>query len=96
MHHLNGSGLRCAPGPALCTTTCAVHHGAQGGPTSVRSIGVAPDIFHLLVVHMEHAQNGHFLSVFGGAWAHSIVFLWLTMNMEIKIHNVVLYQRTLW
>ncbi len=37
LHHFVGTGLRCAP-----LTTCAVHHGAQGGPMSVRSGGL-PD-----------------------------------------------------
>ncbi len=38
------------------------HHGAQGGPMSVRSVG-RPDIFHFFMGHKEHAKNGHFLSV---------------------------------
>ncbi len=62
-------------------------------------VGVACDIFHFLVVHKEHAKNGHLLSVFGGAQARTyinIVFLCLTMNAQIKVDNVGLYRRTLW
>ena len=33
VHHLVSTGLHCAP------LTCIVHHGAQGGPMSVRSGG---------------------------------------------------------
>ncbi len=63
--------LRCAPlqwyGAMLCTInlhcappTCDVHHGAQGD-LLFWEVGVTPNIFHFLVVHMEH-----FLSIFGG------------------------------
>ena len=32
----------------------------------------------------------------GPMFVRSIVFLWLTTNMQIKVHNVVLYRQTLW
>ena len=30
------------------------------------------------------------------AWMHNIVFWWLITNMQIKVHNVVLYRHTFW
>ncbi len=51
VHHLNGTGLHCAP------LTCIVQHRLPW------EVGVAPDIFHFMVFHMEHAQKGHFLSI---------------------------------
>ena len=81
-----GTGLRCAP------ASCAGQDGAQGRPM----------FFHFLVVHKEHAKNGHFhvwLLYTGGAQARTctniFVHLWLTTNMQIKVHNVVLYLCTL-
>ncbi len=48
--------------PALCTTdlhfappTCIVHHGAQGGPMSMRSRGHSA---YDSVVHNVHTNNG--------------------------------------
>ena len=49
VHHLLGTGLRCAP------PTCVVH---QGEPVSVTSA----NMFHFLVVQKEHAENRYFLS----------------------------------
>ncbi len=60
VYHLVGTGLHCAPLTCVCTT---VHK----GDLCPWEMGVAPDIFHFLMVHMEHAKNWHFLSVFGGA-----------------------------
>ena len=50
-------------------------------------VAVGSDSFDSLVVHMKHAQNGHFLSIH--KWCtigrmHSIVFLWLKWNMDVK------------
>ena len=56
VHHLTSKGLRCAP------STCAVHHGVQGGPVCPREVGVA-NIFHFLMGQKEHAKYGHLLSV---------------------------------
>ena len=79
MHHLNGTGLRCAP------PTCVMHHRptlcimVHRGDLCLRNtyvpvllVGVTPDILHFLAVHMEHAQNGHFLFIFGGAQEHKL------------------------
>ncbi len=60
MHHLMGTGLRCAP------PTCDVHHSAQGGPMSVRRAQI-PDsnctIYFewpcsVLVFDNKHANHG--------------------------------------
>ena len=72
VHYLNGTGLRCA------LLTCIVHHQptlwtmVYKGDLCPWEVGVAPNIFHFLVVHMEHEWNGQFLSI----------FLWLTTNMQ--------------
>ena len=69
VHHLNGTGLHRAP------SNCVVHHGAQEGPD--------PTFFHFLVVHMEHAQNVHSLSVFGWAQGTSMGLCCAMVHMMI-------------
>ena len=76
---------------ALCTPTCVVHHDAQGGPVSVRR-GGRPRHFSFLMGQKEHAKKGLIVHIS----YKSIVFLWLTTNMQIKVHNVALYRHTLW
>ncbi len=72
MHHLIGTGLHCAP------LTCIVHHRpalcnmVHKGDLCPSDVGVAPDIFHFLMGHKEHAKNGHFLSIFDGAQEHTM------------------------
>ena len=61
--------------------TCIVHHRpalctiVHNEDLLFLEVGVIPNIFHFLVVHMEHTANGHFLSVnycnFPDLWAHS-------------------------
>ena len=65
----------------LCTTlcTCVVHHDAQGGLCQ-------RDIFHFMMVHMEHAQNGPFLSVFGGAQEHT-TYTFLGGGTPYMVHS---------
>ncbi len=48
-------------GHMLCTTSML-----QGYVVHHQPPLCTMDIFHCLVVHMKHAQNRHFLSVFGG------------------------------
>ena len=69
MHHLMSTGLCCALStrvvhhqPALCTM---VHK----GDLCPSEVEIAANINHFLMGHKEHAKNGHFLSVFGGARA---------------------------
>ena len=56
-HHLNGTELHCAP------STCIVHHRPASctmvhkGGLHFWEVGVTQNIFHFLVVHMEHAEN---------------------------------------
>ena len=55
--------------------------------------GVAPYIFHCLVVHKEHAEYGHFfpgrITTSIQKWCTSThIFLWLITNMEMKVYNV--------
>ena len=75
-------GLCCAPlqqhRATLCTidlhcapSTCVVHHGAEAGPNLLRS-SWRPNIFHILVVHMEHTEMGHFLSIF---WSVKLTYI---------------------
>ncbi len=59
VHRLNSTGLRCAP------PTCVLHHGAQGGPMSVRSRGHHR---HFLVVNMEHAHGPSASNELFGVW----------------------------
>ena len=56
---LRGYRLRCAPPTAHWLRT--INHDGAKGDLCPSEVGVAPNIFHFLVVHMEHAQNGHFL-----------------------------------
>ncbi len=56
----------------LCTTSTVqdyvLHHQPEfytlvhKGDLCPREVVVAPGVYHFLVVYMEHAQNGHFLS----------------------------------
>ncbi len=99
--------LCCAPPreyrTTLCTTelhcvlsSCIVHHGAQGGPMSGRS-GGRPRHFPFFDGAQGICKK---LTLFVcGAEARTytnMVFLWLTTNKQIKVHNVVLHRRTLW
>ena len=95
--------LHCAPPSEhrilfmmLCTIdlcceppTCVVHH-RHTGDLCPWEVGVAPDIFHFLIGHKEHAEKRTlFVRII------PIIFLWLRKNMQIKVHNVVLYRHTL-
>ncbi len=60
--------------------TYVVHHGAQGG---------RPQHFFLWFTCTKW-------TLFVGCSRALIVTLWLTPNMQIKVHNVVLYRLTLW
>ena len=74
VHYLNVPGLHCAP------TTCIVHHGAQGGPMSVRSRG-SPQHFSfcsIFVVENKHANQGSQCSS--------------VPTYNLVVHNVALYQ----
>ena len=68
--------LRCALLRRYRTTLCTSDHGALGRPTSVRSGGRPPNIFNFLVVHKEHAQNGHFLSAFHPSHFFQVGWQW--------------------
>ncbi len=48
VHHFVGTGVHCA------LPTCFVHHGAQGGPISVRSGGIYPsELFQCVVLGLD-------------------------------------------
>ncbi len=53
------------------------HHGRVFKGTFVRCV----DNEHMQVEHKDMDLNGRIIH---------IVFLWFTMNMQIKVHNVVL------
>ena len=96
MSHFVGTGLSCA------LSECVVHHRAElctmvhRGDLCPWEVGVAPDISRFWW-NMQRT-NGHSVSVFGGVQEHTIhmVFLCLTINGQINVDSVVLYQHTLW
>ena len=76
MHYLNSTGL---------PPNCIVHHGAKGGPMSVRSRGHPR--------HFSFSGGSHGTCTKRTLFVHIVHILWwLTTNMQIKVHNVVLYR----
>ncbi len=88
VHHFVGTWLHCAP------LTCIVHYQSAlctGGPMSLRSRGHPRHFSRALFpgrLNIHTYTNIHRWCK--RAQMYSIVFLWLTMNMQIKVHNVVL------
>ncbi len=83
VHHLVGTGLYCAP------PTCVVHHRAA----------------LCTMVHKGDLcswEETLYREVAPPIWCtstdvcKSIAILWLTTNMQINVHNIVLYRHTLW
>ncbi len=85
VYYPNGTGLRCAP------PSCVVHHGAQGEPISVISGGRPQHLVGCLWALLPVRVTANIHEWCTRARMHSIVFLWLTTKMQIKVHNVVLY-----
>ncbi len=69
MHHFMDTELHCAPPICVVQETYFLIRGH-------------PNIFHFLVVDMEHAENGHFLSVFGGSQGQTTDTLFGTMLVD--------------
>ena len=63
--------LHCAPSTWVVhyqAALCAMMHKGDLCPWEV---GVTANIFQFLMGHKEHAKNGHYLSVYGGAQEHT-------------------------
>ncbi len=88
--------LRCA----VCTTakvqSYVVHQQPALYTTDLHcapwwKVGVTPNLFAFFAgIYGTYWKQTLFV------WTQSIVIWWFTMYIQIKVHNVVLYRRTLW
>ncbi len=86
VHHLVSTGLRCAP------PGCVVHHGAQGGPLSVRSGHgwIVHIIFLWLTTNVQ--IKGHSVQFctnihFGSAQRSFVLIRWCTRRFCMFVKN---------